>query len=84
MTGFDQETFASMCKLSARALYLIETDKGNPTLNTLDSILSKFGLRLGLMAALSSTAAGPTPLTQTPPPVTRGAKPQRLAAKKTR
>lgn len=53
VTGFDQETFAQMCGMSTRALYQLETDKGNPTLNTLDSILRKFGLRMGLMAAIA-------------------------------
>ncbi|SDT89139.1 helix-turn-helix domain-containing protein [Halopseudomonas salegens] len=52
VTGFDQETFAEMCGMSTRALYQLETDKGNPTLSTVDSILRKFGLRMGLMAAL--------------------------------
>lgn len=54
VTGLDQETFASMCALSTRALYQIEKDKGNPTLNTLDGILRKFGLRLGLTQAIAS------------------------------
>ncbi|MEH6386699.1 helix-turn-helix domain-containing protein [Pseudomonas profundi] len=52
VTGFDQETFAQMCGMSTRALYQLETDKGNPTLSTVDSILRKFGLRMGLMAAM--------------------------------
>ena len=51
VTGFDQETFAQMCGMSTRALYQLETDKGNPTLSTVDSILRKFGLRMGIMAA---------------------------------
>lgn len=54
VTGFDQETFARMCGMSIRALYQLETDKGNPTLNTVDSILRKFGLRMGIMAAMRS------------------------------
>jgi DNA-binding XRE family transcriptional regulator len=53
ITGFDQETFARMCDMSTRALYQLETDKGNPTLNTLDSILRKFGLRMGLTTAIA-------------------------------
>ena len=53
VTGFDQETFAQMCGMSTRALYQLETDKGNPTLSTIDSILRKFGLRLGLMTAIA-------------------------------
>lgn len=55
VTGFDQETFAQMCGMSTRALYQLETDKGNPTLSTVDSILRKFGLRMGLMAALPAS-----------------------------
>jgi|GEM_PF-125276 len=53
VTGFDQETFAKMCGMSTRALYQLETDKGNPTLSTVDSILRKFGLRMGLMTAIA-------------------------------
>lgn len=53
VTGFDQATFAQMCGMSTRALYQLETDKGNPTLSTVDSILRKFGLRMGLMAAIA-------------------------------
>jgi len=53
VTGFDQETFARMCSMSTRALYQLETDKGNPTLSTVDSILRKFGLRMGLMKAIA-------------------------------
>lgn len=51
VTGLDQETFALMCKMSTKALYQIEKDKGNPTLSTIDSIMRKFGLRLGLTRA---------------------------------
>lgn len=54
VTGFDQETFAKMCGMSTRALYQLETDKGNPTLSTVDSILRKFGLRMGLTKAIAS------------------------------
>jgi DNA-binding XRE family transcriptional regulator len=53
VTGFDQETFAQICGMSTRALYQLETDKGNPTLSTVDSILRKFGLRMGLMTAIA-------------------------------
>ena len=58
ITGFDQETFAKMCGMSTRALYQLETDKGNPTLGTLDSVLRKFGLRLGLMKAAAPGQTG--------------------------
>ena len=59
ITGFDQETFAHMCGMSTRALYQLETDKGNPTLSTVDSILRKFGLRMGIMAATASRKTSP-------------------------
>lgn len=65
VTGFDQETFAAMCSMSTRALYLLESDKGNPTLGTVDSILRKFGLRLGLMSASTAQNTKPTVPVQT-------------------
>jgi DNA-binding phage protein len=65
VTGFDQQTFAAMCSMSTRALYLIETDKGNPTLGTVDSILRKFGLRLGLMSTSIAQNTKPTVPAQT-------------------
>jgi transcriptional regulator with XRE-family HTH domain len=81
VTGFDQETFAGMCKMSTRALYQIEKDKGNPTLNTIDAILRKFGLRVGLTSAPKNTPS-PTlgqakPASKTPE---RGANPRRKHA----
>jgi DNA-binding phage protein len=59
ITGFDQETFAQMCGMSTRALYQLETDKGNPTLSTIDSILRKFGLRMGIISATASQKKPP-------------------------
>lgn len=97
ITGFDQETFAKMCGMSTRALYQLETDKGNPTLGTLDSVLRKFGLRLGLMKAAApgqtSMALMRQPHLGEPPPnykasdkasgvVTRGSKPNRATRSK--
>ncbi|WP_454870050.1 helix-turn-helix domain-containing protein [Pseudomonas lini] len=80
VTGFDQETFAAMCKMSTKALYQIEKDKANPTVNTLEAILRKFGLRLGLTIA---TTLYTPPLGQQKPvskaPV-RGANPKRKSA----
>jgi DNA-binding phage protein len=81
VTGFDQETFAGMCKMSTRALYQIEKDKGNPTLNTIDAILRKFGMRMGLTSAAKNTPS-PTlgqakPASKTPG---RGANPRRKYA----
>lgn len=46
VTGLDQATFAAMCKMSTKALYQLETDKGNPTINTLNGILRIFGMRM--------------------------------------
>ena len=77
VTGFDQATFASMCNLSTKALYQIETDKGNPTLGTIETILRKFGLRLGLVAGtpISSVALREPPSDVIRP--ARGANPRR-------
>lgn len=83
VTGFDQETFATMCNMSIKALYLIENDKGNPTISTVDDILRKFGLRLGLTMRAPTTYT--PPLEQHKPesksPV-RGASPLRTYAGK--
>ena len=59
VTGLDQETFAVMCSMSTKALYQIEKDKGNPTINTLETILRKFGLRLGLTKAATNLYSPP-------------------------
>ncbi|AOE84037.1 helix-turn-helix domain-containing protein [Pseudomonas sp. TCU-HL1] len=81
VTGLDQDTFAAMCTLSTKALYQIEKDKSNPTINTIDGILRKFGLRLGLAMAARTTC---TPPLGQPQPVSkkpaRGANPQRKYA----
>lgn len=55
VTGFDQATFATMCNMSIKALYLLERDKGNPTIATVDAILREFGLRLGLTMKATTT-----------------------------
>lgn len=81
VTGLDQETFAVMCNMSTKALYQIEKDKGNPTISTIDAILRKFGLRLGL--TMAATTLYTPPLRQLKPvskmPV-RGANPKRKTA----
>lgn len=78
VTGLDQDTFALMCKMSTKALYQIEKDKGNPTLSTIESILRKFGLRLGLTTALQPIhAPQPEPHKPATYTLTRGAKPRR-------
>ena len=77
VTGFDQATFAAMCNLSTKALYQIETDKGNPTLGTIEAILRKFGLRLGLVAGIpASSVSLREPTSDMARPV-RGANPRR-------
>jgi transcriptional regulator with XRE-family HTH domain len=78
VTGLDQETFAVMCNMSTKALYQIEKDKGNPTINTLEAILRKFGLRLGLTKAATNLYAPPPEQRETDSrmPV-RGANPKR-------
>lgn len=81
VTGLDQETFAVMCNMSIKALYQIEKDKGNPTISTIEAILRKFGLRLGLTKA--STTLYTPPLGQQKPASkapTRGANPKRKYA----
>ncbi|WP_090276391.1 helix-turn-helix domain-containing protein [Halopseudomonas litoralis] len=82
VTGFDQETFAQMCGMSIRALYQLETDKGNPTLSTVDSILRKFGLRMGIMGAMRSnriltSAVKDSSVSECA--ISRGAKPKGMA-----
>lgn len=79
ITGFDQATFAQMCGMSTRALYQLETDKGNPTLSTIDSILRKFGLRMGIMAATASQKKPPLSFAKS-----RGSKPKRLMGHKSK
>lgn len=81
VTGLDQETFAVMCNMSTKALYQIEKDKGNPTISTVDAILRKFGLRLGLTMAATTLYTPPLgqqkPASKAP---ARGANPRRKSA----
>ncbi|MNJ61468.1 hypothetical protein D3C77_572560 [compost metagenome] len=58
VTGLDQATFATMCKMSTKALYQLETDRGNPTINTLNGILRIFGMRMTLGAMISAPIQG--------------------------
>ncbi|MCX2897876.1 helix-turn-helix transcriptional regulator [Pseudomonas mandelii] len=81
VTGLDQDTFATMCNMSTKALYLIENDKGNPTISTVEAILRKFGLRLGLTMRAATTytpvSGQHKPVSKTP---ARGSSPQRTYA----
>ncbi|MED5606632.1 MULTISPECIES: helix-turn-helix domain-containing protein [Pseudomonas] len=56
VTGLDQDTFAAMCRMSTKALYQLENDKGNPTLGTLNGILNKFGMRMALASIVADAA----------------------------
>ncbi len=81
VTGLDQDTFAAMCNMSTKALYQIEKDKGNPTLGTIEAILRKFGLRLGLTMATKTTYTPPLGQQESTAKVpVRGANPQRKYA----
>ncbi|MCG6578063.1 XRE family transcriptional regulator [Pseudomonas sp. AF32] len=81
VTGLDQETFAVMCNMSTKALYQIEKDKGNPTLSTIEAILRKFGLRLGLTKSATTLYTPPSRQQKTTPQMpVRGANPKRKTA----
>lgn len=48
VTGLNQATFAKITRVSERTLRQLETDTGNPTLETLNAVLKPFGLGVGL------------------------------------
>lgn len=50
VTGLQQARFAQMCKLSLRALRQLEQDEANPTLHTLNSVFSPFGMQVGIVS----------------------------------
>lgn len=49
VTGLRQEQFARMCKISLRTLRQLEQDDGNPTLQTLNGVFNRFGMRVGIV-----------------------------------
>ncbi|WP_185266664.1 helix-turn-helix domain-containing protein [Halopseudomonas xiamenensis] len=49
ITGLTQADFARMCKISLRTLRQLEQDNGNPTLETVNSVLRAFGMQLGVV-----------------------------------
>jgi DNA-binding XRE family transcriptional regulator len=49
VTGLRQAQFAQMCKLSLRALRQLEHDESNPTLQTLNSVFTPFGMQVGIV-----------------------------------
>ncbi|MEZ2743864.1 helix-turn-helix domain-containing protein [Halopseudomonas bauzanensis] len=49
ITGLTQADFARMCKISVRTLRQLEQDNGNPTLETVNSVLRAFGMQLGIV-----------------------------------
>lgn len=82
VTGLDQDSFATMCKLTTKTLSLLENGKGNPTINTLNGILKPFGLAM----TLGSMSYQPTHLAQKdeadPLRRKRGASPKRQRRQK--
>lgn len=65
VTGLDQETFATMCKMSTKSLYELESGKSNPKLGTLEAVLRLFGLRMGIVLNPRG-GINPVSLTDTP------------------
>jgi transcriptional regulator with XRE-family HTH domain len=60
--GFLRKTrpeFAKLLKVSEPALAQLESNKGNPTLDTLNRIFKPFGLRIGLVANPTSLGTYP-------------------------
>ncbi|MBF8223546.1 helix-turn-helix domain-containing protein [Halomonas sp. 328] len=49
LLGMTQPAYAKACGLSPTTLRLIEQDKANPTLDTLQQLFGKFGLHLTLV-----------------------------------
>lgn len=49
ITGLPQDRFASMCRLSPRALRQLERDESNPTLETLNAVFGPFGMQVGIV-----------------------------------
>jgi len=46
LLDLDQAEYAKLIKVSARTLIDLETEKGNPTLQTLEKLAKPFGLEL--------------------------------------
>lgn len=82
ITGLDQASFAKMCKMTVKTLSSLENDKGNPTINTLNSILKPFGMAMTLGSVFRDENAHKLD-SEPPPPQKRGASLKRLASKKT-
>lgn len=82
VTGLDQDSFATMCKLTTKTLSSLENGKGNPTINTLNGILKSFGLAM----TLGSMSYEPTKLVRKdemePLRRKRGASPKRQRRQK--
>lgn len=53
VAGVNQATFARMTGISVRTLQKLEYDEGNPTLETLRSVLEPFGLTVGIQRKAS-------------------------------
>jgi DNA-binding XRE family transcriptional regulator len=51
VTQMTQDEFADLCHISVRTLRQVEQDEGNPTIKTLSSILSMFGMHITVEVA---------------------------------
>ena len=79
ITGLDQDSFATMCKLTTKTLSTLENDRGNPTINTLNGILKAFGLAMTL-GSLRHKPIKPISPHAEEPRRKRGASPKRQTA----
>lgn len=50
VSGFNQIDFAKHRGISVNALRQLESGQGNPTIETLNKVVSVFGLKVGLVA----------------------------------
>ena len=49
LLGVDQAKFAQICRVSTRTVKELEAGRGNPTLQTVNNVLSPFGFKLGVV-----------------------------------
>lgn len=48
LTNLTQTQYASLIKISRRSLQQIETDTGNPSLQTISKVLKPMGMKMGI------------------------------------
>jgi DNA-binding XRE family transcriptional regulator len=61
MTGLTQAEFAAHRGVSRRVIQDIERGRGNPTVDSLNSIAKLFGLRIGFVSVRSKGPSSPAP-----------------------